>query len=187
MARMMAAQLHPWVQGLVAEGSFRPAWGQRLFLMLALAACLLLGPQSSRAALGARVASVPDAAPLARTNSQRHGTDSGHSAAPAFAEHTYTQSSGTTIREFVNVEGLVFAVAWRGAVLPDFQALLGAHFDALKAQAEHNRASRKRGAPISIQTDELVLSSRGRSRQFSGYAYLPAMVPEGLDIKDVLR
>src|SRR3954464_10760371 len=47
----------------------------------------------------------------------------------AYALHEIRSASGTTIREYVDSSGTVFAVAWDGPWLPDFRQVLGEHFD----------------------------------------------------------
>lgn len=104
-----------------------------------------------------------------------------------YTENTITLETGTVVREFVNAQGLVFAVTWAGPVLPDLGALFGDYFKSFRAEAERNRAARKRGAPIALASDEVVMASRGRMGHFSGHAYVPALVPAGVDPHALLR
>lgn len=165
-----------------------PIRAKTLALAITVAATLSFKPDSALAALGEGPTSPATDTPAARANSQ-HTTASrpGLAGSSAYTKNTFIQRTGTRIREFVNADGLVFAIAWNGSVPPDFQELFGEHFSALKAEAERNRALRKRGAPITLQSERLVVNSRGKLRQFSGYAYLPNLVPAGTDIHEVLR
>jgi hypothetical protein len=104
-----------------------------------------------------------------------------------YTTHEALLENGTTIREFATPAGVVFAVAWRGPVLPDLSALLGDYFKTFKAETEQARTLGKRGSPVTIQRSDLVVSSGGRMRNFFGYAYAPALVPTGVNIKDVLQ
>ena len=45
-----------------------------------------------------------------------------------------TNDSGMRVREFLNRDGVVFAVSWSGPVVPDLRALLGASFDSYVEQ-----------------------------------------------------
>jgi hypothetical protein len=101
--------------------------------------------------------------------------------------HESTLESGTTVREYATLEGVVFAVTWHGPVLPDLSDLLGNYFSAFKLEVEQSRAAGRRGSPVNIQRDELVVKSHGRMRHFSGYAYAPFLVPAGVNINDVLQ
>lgn len=88
-------------------------------------------------------------------------------------------ADGVTLRQYVNPAGKVFAVGWDGPVLPDFHRLLGDHFprysEALRLQSRH----------VHIQSNDLVLEAGGMMRAFSGYAYLPALMPPTLSGADV--
>lgn len=127
------------------------------------------GPETSQTPRSYRIASMPITTP-----------------ATSFIENIITANSGTVMREYVNRDGVVFAVRWHGPVLPDLSALLGDYFQDFKARVELHRASRKRGAPIAITSDDLVMLSRGRMGQFSGHAYVPALIPAGVNIHDLL-
>jgi hypothetical protein len=112
--------------------------------------------------------------------------------APVVASGLYTLhesqlENGTTVREFETPGGVVFAVAWLGPVLPDLSDLLGNYFDAFKLEVAQARASGRRGAPIHILRDDLVVKSNGRMRHFFGHAYAPKLVPAGVNINDVLQ
>lgn len=104
-----------------------------------------------------------------------------------YTSHESALENGTAVWEYATPAGLVFALAWRGPVLPDLNTLLGSYFKAFKVEAAQTRALGGRGSPINMERDGLVLRSGGRMRNFFGYAYVPALVPAGVDIKDVLQ
>lgn len=95
--------------------------------------------------------------------------------------------TGTTVSEFTTPAGVVFAVSWRGPVLPDLNALLGDYFKVFREQAHQARAVGRRGSPITMETDALVVKSNGRMRNFFGSAYAPGLIPADVNIKDVLQ
>lgn len=95
--------------------------------------------------------------------------------------------TGTSVREYTNAGGLVFAVVWRGPVLPDLSVLLGDYFKTFKTEMEQARAQGKRGSPASVAHNKLVVRSSGRMRNFSGYAYAPELIPVDVNINDVLQ
>lgn len=95
--------------------------------------------------------------------------------------------NGTTVREYVTPAGLVFAVAWQGPVLPDLDVLLGSYFNTFRLETEQARLLGRRGAPVDMSRDGLVVRSNGRMRNFFGHAYAIDLVPAGLIIKDVLQ
>ena len=92
-------------------------------------------------------------------------------------------ASGTTLREWTNAAGQVFAVSWTGPLLPDLAALLGDAFADYQEAVRLQHVAGFRGAVIQVQKAGLVLVSRGRMGQFEGHAYRPALVPADVNIK----
>jgi len=108
--------------------------------------------------------------------------------------HTYVMheitSSGTVVREFVSPQGAVFGVAWEGQFPPDLQQLLGPYYQqAQKAREKSQQAGsqqpRPRRAPIVVETPGLVLYETGHMRRFQGQAYIPQLVPQGVQASDI--
>jgi hypothetical protein len=91
-----------------------------------------------------------------------------------------TADSGLVIREYLTRSGTVFAVTWQGPVLPDLPQLLAGYFarydDALKQRPQAGTQ-----AQVHVAQQELVVQSAGHMRAFSGRAYLPQLVPAGVD------
>jgi len=119
-------------------------------------------------------------------------TASTHSSSPLAATELFTMTavtlaSGVVIKEFTRADGLVFAVSWRGPVLPDLAPLLGTYFAAFKLASHETQQSGGRGSPVSVDQDGLVVKSSGRRPNFFGYAYLPRLTPPNLQIKDVVQ
>jgi hypothetical protein len=79
----------------------------------------------------------------------------------------------------VDHDGLVFAVAWEGPLLPDFARLLGS------AYPVYQEALRQQKRGVSVQGAELVIESGGMMRAFNGRAYLPGRLPAGLTAQDI--
>jgi hypothetical protein len=93
----------------------------------------------------------------------------------------YAQSlpDGQLVRQYVDAAGLVFAVAWEGTVLPDFERLLGASFQTYTA------AQRQQKRGVSVQNTDVVIESGGMMRSFAGRAYLPTKLPVSLTAQDI--
>lgn len=106
---------------------------------------------------------------------------------PLYTSHISQLESGTSVVEYANGDGLVFAISWRGPLLPDLGSLMGEYFAQFKAETEQARALGKRGSPAAVQSSRLVVRSGGRMRDFSGHAYAPGLIPAGVNINDVLR
>ena len=105
----------------------------------------------------------------------------------AYTVHESLLDSGTTVTEYATPAGAVFAVSWRGPVLPDLNALLGEYFKAFTEEAQQARTAGRRGSPIAMDTGALVVRSNGRMRNFFGSAYAPALVPADVNVKDALQ
>ena len=104
-----------------------------------------------------------------------------------FAVQETQLENGTTVREYARPSGVVFAVAWQGPVLPDLDVLLGSYFNTFKLETDQARLDGRRGAPVDMARDGLVLRSNGRMRNFFGHAYVIELIPAGVNIKDVLE
>lgn len=121
--------------------------------------CLLLAAPAAWAALGA----VPAA-------SSQAGTP-----VDGMPVRVQQLESGTTVREYLDAAGTVWAVTWSGPFLPDLRALLGSWFPAFtQAQA----ASR---GTVALRTADLAVFSSGSMGRFQGRAWLPAHVPAGVN------
>ena len=141
----------------------------------ALAMILLCGMATAWAGLGQAPAPVAGASPQTVTQ-------------PASGLYKIQQTvleTGTTVQEYVAPGGVVFAVSWRGPVLPDFTTLFGAYYADFQREVDAARASGKRGGPLSQDGASLVVQSQGRMRNFFGRAYAPKLVPAGVNIQDV--
>ena len=87
--------------------------------------------------------------------------------------------SGTTVHEYVDPTGTVFAVSWSGPFMPDLKEILGPHFEAMLAQAVQGQEGRRSG--LSLRRSDVVIVSDGHMGAFEGRAWLPARLPTGFD------
>jgi Protein of unknown function (DUF2844) len=139
---------------------------------LAWALASLCWATTGHAALGADLASVA-------ADQQAWGAHSTQTALGAVTVHSLALPNGITLRQYADAGGLVFAVAWDGPVLPDFERLLGAHF------AAYAQAVRQPRHGVSLYSADLVLVSGGKMRAFSGRAFVPGKVPASLSAQDI--
>jgi len=103
-------------------------------------------------------------------------------AAQSYVTHEIQVPTGQTVREFVSPEGTVFGVAWEGPFQPDLQQLLGSYFEPVKqAVAQQHRGH----GPIFVETSGFVFQQGGHARSFHGRAYVPSMVPQGVDVTEI--
>jgi hypothetical protein len=91
--------------------------------------------------------------------------------------HRLKLASGMIIHEYV-AAGRVYAVTWRGRRTPDLRELLGPYFE----QLEQHRVQRRGSHHASQSTgDDLVVQSSGHGHSFAGRAWVPSLVPSGVD------
>ena len=86
---------------------------------------------------------------------------------------------GTSIREYVSPAGKVFGVAWDGPYLPDLRQILSSYYDQFEQAAAQRRQLHQRG-PLFIEEPGLVVYSGGHMRAYSGKAYVPEELPQGV-------
>jgi hypothetical protein len=96
-----------------------------------------------------------------------------------FAVHEIRRD-GLLLREYVNGEGLVFAVRWQGTADPDLARLLG------EFRADYEAARRRDIAREGHERRRVVVGARvvvlrgGHLPSVFGQAHVPALVPEGV-------
>jgi len=151
-----------------------------LGICLPAALLLLALPLTAWAALGDNAASV--VSDQARMKGTLRSVDN-----RAYVLHEITLPSGAKVREFVSPAGAVFGVAWDGQFPPDLQQLLGAYYQqASLATAERAKQEpRQRRGPVVIETPGLVFYQGGHLRSFRGQAYIPQLVPQGVQPSDI--
>ncbi len=101
----------------------------------------------------------------------------------AFTVHEIQGEHGTTVREYVSADGVVFAVAWEGQFVPDLQQLLGPYFDTYVAGVREQKANSVGRRPLNLQLPGLVVQRGGHLRAESGRAYIPEKVPPGVKVE----
>lgn len=104
-------------------------------------------------------------------------------AAGAFTDSERKLESGTTVHEYVDTAGVVFAVSWSGPYPPDLKELLGIHFDTMVAHANSMAGTGR--TQLRLKQSDLVILSGGHMGAFQGKAWLPARLPAGFDPKDI--
>jgi hypothetical protein len=93
-------------------------------------------------------------------------------------------SDANTVREFLRPDGVVFAVAWNGLSHPDLSTILGT-YNAPYRQAKKSMARRHGQRRAKVQGDDVVVETWGHMRNLQGRAYVPSLVPEGVDIDEI--
>ena len=142
--------------------------------MVAGACCVLLSSHAAQAVLGATTDTVQ--ADQARFKGARSEITSG-----PMTTHEIRLADGSSIKEYVNASGVVFAVSWRTRLKPDLAKLLGAQFVAQAATVAPASGVAGSKRQQSIRQPNLVVHQAGRMNAFAGLAYDPTLVPEGIN------
>jgi hypothetical protein len=95
----------------------------------------------------------------------------------AYTVHEMRSASGTTVREYVSSNGIVFAVAWQGPWLPDLRQMLGVYFDDYQRALQSTPNNRRARGSLTVELPDLTVQMSGHPRAFSGRAYVPRLMP----------
>ena len=155
--------------------------GRFSFVTTGLATALLLNAllvTPSWAELGGRTATISSDQRVLRARLSAEARSN-------FTVHSLTSENGLVTREYVNGQGVVFAIAWEGPSRPDLKAVLGGYFDRFQSDtARRPGQARRMGAMRSSHVDFIAVSG-GHGGEFWGHAYLPSLVPAGFDLKQL--
>lgn len=153
------------------SSSFLPHEGSRTALAIAtvvlLSACCF-------AALGGGESSI--VADQTHMKAQRRVVQNS-----GYSVHEMQDANGIMVREFVSPGGKVFGVSWQGPVRPDLQQVLGSYYD----QFMRSAPTRRTHGPVNISVPGLVVQTGGHARALMGHAYIPEMVPNGMNPGDI--
>ena len=97
--------------------------------------------------------------------------------------HEITTSYGTVVREYLTPADKVFAISWRGPVIPDLRQMLGSYYGQYEqaASAPHLGGHRH----LAIERPGLVVQSGGRMRAFYGRAWAPDLLPQNFSVSAI--
>ncbi len=129
------------------------------------------------ASLGGNVNSVEtDRTSMRATDNVTH--------AGSYDMHEIQSPGGIVVDEYVSSSGTVFAVTWRGQAPPQMQQVLGSYFAqysaAVQAQPQHFGHR-----PLNIQEPGLVVQTGGHIGAYYGRAYVPGMLPAGVQADQI--
>lgn len=97
-----------------------------------------------------------------------------------------TLAYGTVVREYVSQAGTVFAIVWHGPQMPPLNTLLGSYFPTYLQGLAAVHATQGGGyGPATVQQSELVIHTGGHMGAFTGRAYLPQSIPQGISAEDL--
>jgi Protein of unknown function (DUF2844) len=147
-------------------------------LIVGMALAGTLNPSSVFGSLGGDVTSVEADRGKMEATMQTTSTQ-------LYTVHEMHTTNNVTVREFVSPTGKVFGVAWQGASRPDMKQLLGAYFDQYTQGVQKQKAKPVGRAPLLIEQPGFVLQMSGHMRALAGRAYIPQLVPAGMQIEEL--
>jgi hypothetical protein len=100
-----------------------------------------------------------------------------------YSMHEIQAPSGYTVREYVSSGGSVFAVSWSGPGGLDLRSLLGAYFEEFRQNVAARSSAAQR--PLLMNSPGLVFEQSGHMRAIRGRAYVPALLPAGVDPNEI--
>ncbi len=144
----------------------------------ALSAVLLVGIVSAPAFAGLGGDATSITADAVKMKGEARSTPAG-----GYTVSELTLASGTVVKEYVSAEGKVFAVTWQGAAVPDLTQTLGSYFEQYKAAAA--ATSHVGHHHLTVRQDDLVVTTGGHMRAWSGKAYVPSLLPPSFSLGDI--
>lgn len=90
------------------------------------------------------------------------------------------QSPASTINQYINNDGNVFAITWRGIATPDLHIILGKHFNEYLTEFRKHPIALGR-KPFIVETSKIIVHQFGHMRDIRGLAYQVDIVPSGVN------
>jgi hypothetical protein len=95
-------------------------------------------------------------------------------------------SNSVPVREYLNRDGTVFGMAWKGRNHPDFASILGTYYaEYQELNARHDSGPRMRGGRRNLQGSHLIVEKFGHMGALKGRAYIPALIPAGVSTNEI--
>lgn len=134
-------------------------------------------PLAQRAAAESRKAATPNASNAATSLASPASSSS------SWSTRELTQPDGLVEREYLNADGTVFAVAWRGPRPPELSVLLGASYATQMARDARELRLQGQGAhgSTSQRSETFSVQASTHQRLSVGVAWLPHLLPAGTD------
>jgi len=166
------------------------AFGSAAVGLSVVSAIFVIGrPTMARATLGEPASSVArDVSRMsAKITAQPPASESTLTppASTQFSVEQFTTPAGVTVNEYIASDGTVFAVSWRGRTPPDVPALLGTYFKQYQDAANSASPTMYGLHHSSVSGPDVVVQTAGHMGDMWGRAYLPAMLPPGVDESEI--
>ena len=103
---------------------------------------------------------------------------------PEVSETTVLTPWGVRAREFDGPSGRIFAIAWSTHGMPYIANLYGSYFAGYLAWI-HAHAHKGAGGDLSVRTADMRAHVQGHMGDWSGSAYVPALLPPGVPLSEL--
>lgn len=117
-------------------------------------------------------------------DSQKLGAPVSITEHPHYRLHEMTKA-GFRVHEFMDANGKVFGVAWRGKKHPDLKSLMGSHFSQFQAALGAARNRHHHGGTVVVDTGNLHLEMGGHMMAIYGIAWLSDQIPSGMNAHEI--
>jgi hypothetical protein len=100
-------------------------------------------------------------------------------------------SDNSTILEYTDVKGTVFAITWSGSNMPVLSGLLGKYAqdfsDGIKKEAAREPAghAHSRLSNMHIDAGRVTIENNGHMGSQRGRAYVPTLIPENVQLSEI--
>jgi hypothetical protein len=132
-------------------------------------------PATAHATLGGDSASV-------EANRQALGGELRVEKLPYGERYTMLLPMGIVIRQYLSPSGAVYAVTWNGPRMPNLSELFGKYAE----QYSHRDRPKGERHHMAFGGNDFMMRASGHMRTFSGRAWVPSLVPPGIDLDSVL-
>jgi hypothetical protein len=145
----------------------------------------LIQPNPAHATLGESEVSIEALRKLTRSTRQAVRASSMRSSSnkPVFTLHTLKHPGGE-IREYLNAQGVVFAVAWQGFRTPDTAALLG-RFKTEASRLEKSQPRKAGARSFEGKNQRILMSRTGHPRAVRGRVIAYDFLPKGVSANEI--
>ena len=101
-----------------------------------------------------------------------------------YTVHELTSAS-LTVHEFINQNGKVFAISWKGVHQPELSSILNTYFSEFETAQKKSSKAAIRSPFHRIESDRLIVDRGGHMRASYGKAYLKNELPKGVSINEI--
>ncbi len=148
---------------------------------------LAMRPSPACAGLGGDASSVAaDAAATSGKMSQLGAVTQPPQQSTAISAQSFVTGNGVTVREYSAQSGPIFGVAWQGRRPPDLSVLLGSYYPEYQAAVSAHKGPLGLHHAV-IEGPNSIVYLSGHMGSLSGRAYVPSLVPSGVDPAAVVK